>query len=144
MQKIVINSKHGGFGLSHKAMIRLAELKGIELFAYMNPRDKNGSIDFDKYVLFDPDKYTKKDYFVLHYVTIKKDNISKKELNDNYYSKSPQRDDPDLIKVIEELGDEADGTSANLKIVEIPDGVKWVIDEYDGWESVEEEHRSWG
>ena len=76
--------------------------------------------------------------------TIKKDNISSNELNDNYYRPTDTgRDDPDLITVVEELGPEADGSHADLKIVEIPDDVKWVIDEYDGWESVEEEHRSW-
>jgi hypothetical protein len=31
MIKIVINRRHGGFGLSHEAMMRYAELKGIHL-----------------------------------------------------------------------------------------------------------------
>jgi hypothetical protein len=55
------------------------------------------------------------------------------------------RADPVLIAVIEELGSEkASGDFAKLHIVEIPDGVDWEIDEYDGIESISEKHRSWG
>jgi hypothetical protein len=53
------------------------------------------------------------------------------------------RDDPDLIRVIEELGQQANGRFAKLKIVEIPSDVKWQIDEYDGLEWVAECHRTW-
>jgi len=54
------------------------------------------------------------------------------------------RDDLDLIKVVEELGDKANGCCAELKIVEIPDNIKWEINEYDGSETIDECHRSWG
>lgn len=50
---------------------------------------------------------------------------------------------PVLLEVIEQLGSAADGKYASLMIVEIPDGVRWHIHDYDGMESVEEEHRSW-
>ena len=53
------------------------------------------------------------------------------------------RTDEDLIKVIETLGNEADGNFSSLEIVEIPDDVEWEIDEYDGSETIEEVHRSW-
>ena len=55
-----------------------------------------------------------------------------------------QRDDPFLVQVVETLKSRASGSSANLAIAEIPEEVEWGIDEYDGWESVEEVHRSWG
>lgn len=48
-----------------------------------------------------------------------------------------------LIETVEALGKEANGKYAELKIVEIPDDVDWEITEYDGWETVEEKHRSW-
>jgi len=49
-----------------------------------------------------------------------------------------------LIAVIEELGDEADGEMSDIKIIDISDDVKqWYIDDYDGVESIHEEHRSW-
>ena len=54
-----------------------------------------------------------------------------------------ERTDPDLIRVIEQLGDEADGSCARLDIVDIPDGINWEIDDYDGKESIHEVHRSW-
>ena len=48
-----------------------------------------------------------------------------------------------LIQVIEELGKEADGSFAKLKIVEVPDDVKWRIQEYDGIEWIAERYRTW-
>lgn len=55
-----------------------------------------------------------------------------------------RRTDPRLIKAVEVLGKEAEANHCTrLKIVEIPDDVKWYIDDYDGSESVEECHRSW-
>jgi len=41
-----------------------------------------------------------------------------------------------------ERGD-VDGTYSDLKVVEIPDGVNWYIEEYDGLEHVAERHRTW-
>lgn len=52
---------------------------------------------------------------------------------------------PELIKVIEAMGEkEASGQLGELRIVEIPDGVEWEIDEYDGVESIHEKHEVWG
>lgn len=53
------------------------------------------------------------------------------------------RDDADLIRVVEEMGDSSWGGCAKLKVVEIPDDVKWEISEYDGNEHVAECHRTW-
>jgi hypothetical protein len=53
------------------------------------------------------------------------------------------RDDPVLVQIIEQLGDSAGDSYSSLKIVEIPDGVKWRISEYDGVEWVAEKHRTW-
>ena len=53
------------------------------------------------------------------------------------------RNDQYLVRVVEEMGDEANGRFSELKVVDIPDDVEWQIDEYDGLESVHEVHRVW-
>jgi hypothetical protein len=113
--KIVINSEHGGFGLSDAAFERYLELKGID-FARVSGRFE--SADYYEAGHIDEDDY------YLSYYDIK-------------------RDDPLLIQVVEEMGDESNGNYSSLKIVEIPDDVKWYVHEYDGIESVHEEHRIW-
>lgn len=70
--------------------------------------------------------------------------LSNKDLgiDDEYHF--AYRSDPRLISAIEEVGiDDASGRLAELEIIEIPDGVKWEIGEYDGFESIDELHRSW-
>jgi hypothetical protein len=53
------------------------------------------------------------------------------------------RTDPLLVEAVENLNDKANGRYANLVIVEIPDGIDYYIDDYDGQESIHEKHRSW-
>lgn len=55
-----------------------------------------------------------------------------------------QRDDPLLVVTVEALGPSASGKHSSLKVVEIPDGIEWEIDDYDGMESISEKHRTWG
>ena len=66
---------------------------------------------------------------------------------DNYgyvYSDYEHRTNPKLVECVETLGEKANGRYAQLMIVEIPDDVEWEIDNYDGIETVEEVHRTWG
>lgn len=58
------------------------------------------------------------------------------------YAFNNDRANPKLVDVVEKLGDRA-GHLADLKVVEIPDGVEWEIKEYDGMEWVSEKHRTW-
>lgn len=53
------------------------------------------------------------------------------------------RDDPLLVQVVEELGDKANTNLSQLKVIEIPEDVKWHIEDYDGIEWVAEDHRTW-
>ena len=53
------------------------------------------------------------------------------------------RDDPVLVEVVEHLGDAANGDYAELKVVEIPDGVDWYVEDYDVNEHFAERHRTW-
>ena len=53
------------------------------------------------------------------------------------------RDDAILVEIVEELGAKANGDYAELKVVEIPDGVDWYVSDYDGNEHIAERHRTW-
>lgn len=47
------------------------------------------------------------------------------------------RTDPDLVAVVEKLGEKANGRASRLYIKYIPPGTAYLIDEYDGRESIE-------
>ena len=134
MRKIVVNRQHGGFNLSHIATVLYWEKKGIKITAYTRSV-KDGLY----YKCEDPT-----DYFWVHYSTLDENTITSGEINNNYISdRNMNRDDPDLISVVEELGDRANGEHATLEIVEIPDGIDWEIEECDGYEHISEKHRRW-
>lgn len=61
----------------------------------------------------------------------------------NGYAFSDDRTNPKLVECIEKLGEKANGQYSKLAVIEIPDNIDWYIDDYDGYESVEEKHRSW-
>jgi hypothetical protein len=56
---------------------------------------------------------------------------------DNY------RSNPILVAMVEEDAERVSGDHAELEIIEIPDDVDWVIEEYDGIEWIAERHRTW-
>lgn len=116
--KVVINKCYGGFGLSHAAILRYAELKGIVLY------------------------YDDDDYFI-NYYTIPAEHRTNKNHGYWYANSQIKRSDPELIQVIEELGVRANSQFADLSIVEIPDDIEYSINEYDGIEWVAEAHRTW-
>ena len=113
--KIVINKCYGGFGLSAEAIVLYGKKKNLNIITV---KDNIMKKLFHCYL----DKVKKENYF------------SEREI---------QRNDPALIEVVEELGKKADGYCAELKIVEIPDDMKWQIEEYDGKEWIAEDHRTW-
>ena len=53
------------------------------------------------------------------------------------------RNDPDLVRVVEELGVLAGDNYSDLKVIEIPDDVVWELNDYDGREWISEVHRRW-
>jgi hypothetical protein len=53
------------------------------------------------------------------------------------------RDDTYLVRLVEEWGERAEDNFAQLKIVEVPADVDWIIQEYDGHEWIAERHRTW-
>ena len=112
--KIVINTCYGGFGLSDEGVERYAKLKG-----HMTWRE-DGVFSSSFYI--DPPGTKNRR---------------------GIWSWEIKRDDPDLVKVVEELGEKADGPHAALKVIDIPDGTNWELNDYDGIESIHEVHNSW-
>ena len=47
-----------------------------------------------------------------------------------------ERHDPELVKVVEELGDRVNDKFSKLAIWEIPDDETYIIREYDGYEYI--------
>ena len=62
---------------------------------------------------------------------------------ENLHDSEIESNDPVLVEVVEELGILASDKFAELEVVDIPDGVPWEIEEYDGNEWVAEVHRTW-
>lgn len=60
------------------------------------------------------------------------------------YGRDFTRNNPNLVKIVEEMGEAANGFISNLKVIEVPDGIEWTVEEYDGWEWIAEKHRTWG
>lgn len=58
-----------------------------------------------------------------------------KHIDDMYLDDN--RNDPYLVEAVETLGEEANGPNSKLVIVEWPSFLPYMIDDYDGWESIE-------
>ena len=138
-REVVINACYGGFGLSYKGVMAYAKEKGIELYPYVNERTGGGINNFEKFVPYDGVS----EAFLVYYFTAPLCKAGNCDSETFFYPREMERDDPYLVKVVKELGAEANGPHAKLKVVEIPDDVKWEIDEYDGFEHIDEDHRSW-
>lgn len=58
--------------------------------------------------------------------------------------KTNLRTNPKLIELMETKGSKwCSGEFAELKVIEIPDGINYYISDYDGIETVEKAHRTW-
>ena len=138
--KVVINRCFGGFGLSRMAVERYLELKGVT--GYLE-KDTYG---MDKFWLVPPGpervmEMTNEQWWAM--TTEERMAHNRRWESQVFYDRDLERNDPLLVQVVEELGQAASGQFAALEVVEIPDGVEWVIEEYDGSEHVAEKHRTW-
>lgn len=150
--KVVINDCYGGFSLSPKGTKRYAELKagrpchffvgGLrDPYHEISEAEAGESMFWMAFDTTDIPAVFQKPWAL-------RSPDEKEEVNAWYNAhhidtRPESRHDPVLIQVVEELGAEADGMYARLKVVEIPDGVEYVIEEYDGLEHIAEAHRTW-
>lgn len=107
MPKIAYNACYGGFTLSRKAILRGREISG-------DPKWLGATIIGDTY----PDG-------------------SAVDSDFGHLPSDFPRHDSTLVAVIEELGDEASGMCAKLRLEELSSGSLYRIDEYDGFETVQ-------
>lgn len=138
MKKVILNKCYGGFDVSKEAYMLYAKKKGLTLYLYE-------SEFINKKFIYK--KINNDDSIFRHYFT--KDMGDNIEIsNEDYekyclYLRNEHREDPVLIEVIEELGEKANGRFGNLKIVEIPDDLDYVIDEYYGIEILHQRVQEW-
>lgn len=113
MQKILINTDVGGFFLSLEAKELYLKEKG---FSYTVKKNEFSAFSQD----------------VIYPI----------ELNNGFHQLL--RDDPVLVRVFEQIGSERfSGLFSIIKMIEIPDNVKWIVCEKDGYEWIAERHRTW-
>lgn len=157
--KIVINTCFGGFSLSPLGYKRYAELIGKTAY-FFSSKAKDGKLDISKHYPTSIDEAKDEFMFTVFSVPNPDEIITRdKEWNEmtmdertasnelyssiHIYANDIERNDPNLIKVVVELGDEVNGKCSKLEIIDIPDGVDYVIEEYDGNEHIAEKHRTW-
>lgn len=134
MHKIVINGCFGGYGLSPLAIYELCKRKGIDCYIYVE-----SDADRSEYMKVSPTskKINSTWWYALNKDfgdVVKSDDISDDE--DYVDFEDLQRHDKDLVAVVEELGDKANGSCADLEVVETSSNL-YRISSYDGAESIE-------
>lgn len=137
MKKVILNKCFGGFGLSKEAYELYAKKKGISVFHYTQENLKK-----EIYTYATDDNRTFDFYFTKDFG----DNvyISDEDFKEYFLNLDEKfREDKTLIEVVEELGEKANAFYSNLKIVEIPDDLDYVIDNYDGIETLRQKVKEW-
>lgn len=154
MRKIVINTIHGGFRLSPLAIKRYLELNGQECYFF------ESDLNFTKLIPVTLEEAEKKHFCSVFTepnpesqldLTTDVRELPNEEQEEfirtwdaiTFCTSQVERDDEKLIAVVEELKEKANGPYASLKVIEIPDDVDWILQDYDGVEWVAEKHRTW-
>lgn len=147
--KIIINSCFGGFGFSPLALSEYAKLVGKDCYFFDISGQKTEPLTIEQaekslfstaYTVKNPEEYR---------IQERGEDGTYKDANKRAESIALYPDDYDIrtdanmIGVVEKLGEKANTRFSKLKVIEIPDGVEYQIDEYDGAESIHEIHRSW-
>lgn len=132
--KVILNKCYGGFGVSEEGYRLYAEKKGFKVYFYE---------------MWGPCRYRRVegDGRNLSWCFMKDFGPAPEEKDLDWgahlYLDGAYRCDPTLVEVVEELGEKASGPFATLRVVDIPDGMEYVIDEYDGVETLHEKVRVW-
>ena len=136
--KVILNKCYGGFDVSQEAYELYAKKKGIEIFTY-----KLECVN-DKPIYRKTD--TGSSIFTITFTKDFGDCIELSDDNSKKYFlelRGSHREDPVLIEVVEELGKRANSPFSKLVVVDIPDGMEYEIDDYDGVETLHEKVKKW-
>lgn len=133
--KIILNKCYGGFGLSKEAYELYAKKKGLTLYPYYDSSKDN----------FITLKKGDSSFLTYYFIEDFGDEVLKNKIDwsKHLYLNYEYRNDPILIEVVEELGAKANGRFSNLVVVDIPDNMDYVIDDYDGIETLHENIKVW-
>jgi len=110
---IVYNACYGGFSLSHEAVLKYLEYKGVPVYP---AKERWGYI-----------------YYLSPWEGKKGTELANLP---SFYDRDVSRHDQTLVRVVREMGEKANGNCAKLAIEEVNKGTLYRIDEYDGYESV--------
>lgn len=125
--KVAINKCYGGFQISREGYEWLIKNKAWKVTDYN--KSGRGYEDDTAQLVKTRDYKTKEwngDYYLVH-------DRSGPEIRTN----------PDIIEMIETLKTSVNTSVSKLQVIEIPDGIDFEIEEYDGIEWIAEAHRSW-
>ena len=126
MKKVMINKCYGGFCFSKKAIQLYIERKQLDVKPYLWDHSEEES----KPVLLTWEAYQTQFQDSWHTCLLHD--------NGNYFSQNEkiERDDKVMVSVVEELGAEANGQHAEIRMAEIMDNEEYEIHDYDGVESL--------
>ena len=105
--KVVINERFGGFGLSDEAKREYLRRCGL---TWTEEKDERFPSLIGPHFYVDGELWTERDL---------------------------SRTDPVLVSVVEDMGTAANDKYAGLEVVELPKGTAYIIDEYDGYETIQ-------
>ena len=139
-RKVVIGPNVCGFTMSEEALELYGILAGIPLYRFERLITFKVSEFSEESSWYETEFYTKP----LIELCLLEPNSMDYEYRFTELEQNIKRDDPVLIKVVENLGYRANRDSRPVKIVEIPDDIEWYIGSGDdGSEWVSEMHRIW-
>ena len=139
VQKIVINKCFGGFGLGIEAQ-KLINKLGCPHSKIQTEKEYFGTSELSKGL--DIKYYGSSQNAHKQHAEFCEIPFSEGKLICDDHDRQ-NRNCSVLIKVVKKMGKKSWGKHAELKIVEVPDGVEWEIEEYDGSEWISEKHRIW-
>lgn len=154
MQKVIINKCFGGYGFDPFTVQKYADKKGIQLYWYKKDfHDYHGDLK-ERMVKIPFETIMKDDSLRIGYAALTRnmgDTYIRDWENENacadefdIENDDSSRTDPVLIGIIEKYGDANVHGCHAPTVVEVPDGVEWMIEEYDGFETLHEKHRVFG